>query len=99
MGKFFIVGSDGWGSDAFESFSWAVDRLLRIVEGIKIDGRPLGVEAKGDRPGHVSSRATINVDVMTLLDETLLQGQAHSGEPIPAPAYRVPGALERVNDS
>jgi hypothetical protein len=24
MGKFFTVGSDGWGSDAFESFSSAV---------------------------------------------------------------------------
>jgi hypothetical protein len=36
MGKFFIVGSDGWGSDAFASFSWAVDMLLSIVEDVKI---------------------------------------------------------------
>jgi hypothetical protein len=36
MGKFFIVGSDGWGSDAFESFSWAVDMLLRIVGDVTI---------------------------------------------------------------
>jgi hypothetical protein len=36
METFFIVGSDGWASDAFESFSWAVDRLLRIVEAVKI---------------------------------------------------------------
>jgi hypothetical protein len=36
MGKFFIVGSDGWGSDAFASFSWAVDMLLSIVGDVKI---------------------------------------------------------------
>ena len=36
MGKFFTVGSDGWGSDAFESFSPAVDMLLCIVEDVKI---------------------------------------------------------------
>ena len=36
MGKFFIVGSDGWGSDAFASFSWALDMLLSIVEDVKI---------------------------------------------------------------
>ncbi len=35
-GKFFIVGSNGWGSDAFESFSRAVERLLCIVEDVKI---------------------------------------------------------------
>jgi hypothetical protein len=26
----------GWGSDAFASFSWAVDMLLSIVEDVKI---------------------------------------------------------------
>ena len=39
MGKFFIVGSDGWASDAFEWFSRAVDMLLCIVEDVMI---PLG---------------------------------------------------------
>jgi hypothetical protein len=36
MGKCFIVGSDGSGSDAFESFSRAVDMLLCIVADVKI---------------------------------------------------------------
>jgi hypothetical protein len=36
MGKFFIVGSDGSSSDAFESFSRAVDRLLCIVNDVEI---------------------------------------------------------------
>ncbi len=36
IGKFFIVGSDGRASDPFESFSWALDRLLRIVGDVKI---------------------------------------------------------------
>ena len=35
MEKFFIVGSDGSRSDAFE-FSSAVDMLLRIGEDVKI---------------------------------------------------------------
>jgi hypothetical protein len=67
----------------------------------KNDGRTLGVEVKGDRPGHVSSRATINVDVMTLLGKILLRSRPCTLRRtlIPAPAYRVPGPLERVNDS
>ncbi len=37
------------------------------------NGRKLLVEAKGDRPGHQSSSATINVDVLTLLGQILLR--------------------------
>jgi hypothetical protein len=37
------------------------------------DGRKLLVEVKGDRPGHISSPATINVDTMTLLGQILLR--------------------------
>jgi len=36
MGQFFIVGSDGSASDAFESFSSAADRLLSIGEDVEI---------------------------------------------------------------
>jgi hypothetical protein len=36
IGKFFIVGSNGRASDPFESFSWTLDRLLRIVGDVKI---------------------------------------------------------------
>ena len=36
MEKFFIIGSDGWGSDAFASFSSAADRLLCIVADAEI---------------------------------------------------------------
>ena len=42
-------------------------------------GRKLLTEVKADRPGHLSSPGTINVDVMTLLGQLLLrkgQGQA-----------------------
>jgi hypothetical protein len=39
----------------------------------KKDGRVLAVEVKGDRPGHVSSPASINVDVMTLLGQIVLR--------------------------
>ncbi len=35
------------------------------------EGRKLLVEVKGDRPGHKSSPATINVDVMTLLGQIM----------------------------
>ena len=62
-GKFFIVGSNGWASDAFESFSRAVERLLCIVEDVKIhlaggsmsywieaaDGMPLTEKLLGER--------------------------------------------------
>lgn len=37
------------------------------------DGRKLIVEAKADRPGHQSSPATINVDVMTLLGQIIFR--------------------------
>ena len=39
----------------------------------KKDSRVLAVEVKGDRPGHVSSPGTINVDVMTLLGQIVLR--------------------------
>lgn len=35
------------------------------------NGRTLVIEVKGDRPGHQSSPATINVDVLTLLGQIL----------------------------
>lgn len=36
------------------------------------DGRTLLVEVKGDRPGHVTSPGTINVDVLTLLGQIVM---------------------------
>jgi len=37
------------------------------------DGKKLLVEVKGDRPGHRSSPATVNVDVLTLLGQIVLR--------------------------
>ena len=37
------------------------------------DGKKLLVEVKGDRPGHESSPATINVDTLTLLGQIVLR--------------------------
>ncbi len=45
------------------------------------NGKKLIVEVKGDRPGHKSSPATINVDVLTLLGQILLRkGQNDADE-------------------
>jgi Holliday junction resolvase-like predicted endonuclease len=41
------------------------------IIAVSKDNRKLLVEVKGDRPGHQSSRGTINVDVMTLLGQIL----------------------------
>ncbi len=59
------------------------DRVTRTgpdIIAVK-DGKSLIVEIKGDRPGHESSRGTINVDVMTLLGQMLLRkGQGVADE-------------------
>jgi Holliday junction resolvase len=39
----------------------------------KKDGKKLVVEVKADRPGHLSSPGTINVDAMTLLGQIIFR--------------------------
>jgi hypothetical protein len=67
----------------------------------KKDGRALGVEVKGDRPGLlVAAEPSTSTSWSWLVKPCFEAGPCTLRRRlIPAPAYRVPGPLERVNDS